>query len=416
MARFAARSTPVRPAGRAPSRTGQRAGLGPPQLARLTPLFAEWAALNNADAPPSGEDVYLCPRVILACIALSFETNMSVANAGVPLVETTRSGRVESVHLGAATIVDGHGAVRWSAGDPAVVTFPRSSLKPLQLLALVELGGVERFDLQPDELAVMAGSHGGESIHVERVQRILQKIDAPPEALACGTQKPMNSAAAAQLQSAGGAPSALHNNCSGKHAGMLALARLIGAPLEDYIDPAHPSQRAIREVLLDVVHMEAGDLGVGIDGCSAPAYALPLERMAFAFALLGCSDSAPSPHRAALTTIGNAMRTHPELVAASSGRIDTELMRLNRGLVAKSGAEGYFCVGSADGTGLALKLIDGDAAGRARNLAVAMAVRRAGWIGDADLSGPMEAFAPTIPIHNLAGRYTGEVRAAAVLA
>jgi L-asparaginase II len=340
---------------------------------------------------------------------------MGIAQAGVPLIETTRGDRVESVHLGAIAVVDARGTLRWSVGDARVVTFPRSSLKPLQLLALVERGGIERFGFDADELAVMAGSHGGELIHIERILRILTKIDAGPEALACGAQTPLNAAAGAELLASGIPPSALHNNCSGKHAGMLALARLLGVPLEDYIDPAHPAQVAIRECLVHVLGLEESSLGIGIDGCSAPAYAVPLDSMARAFALLGCAEAAPERHHDALRVIGDAMRAHPELVAATSGRIDTELMRLRRGLVAKSGAEGYFCVGHADGVGLALKLIDGDPSGRARNLATAMAVRRAGWITDADVSRALAAFGPAIPITNLAGRETGEIRPTAIL-
>ncbi|MBV9895979.1 MAG: asparaginase [Chloroflexi bacterium] len=341
---------------------------------------------------------------------------MTVADAGIPLVETTRGGRVESVHHGAVAVVDSTGHCLWSAGNPQVITFPRSSLKPLQALAFAQRGGVERFGFGSEELAVMAGSHGGEPMHIERVQGILARIGAPPEALMCGAQSPLNATAAADLQTSGTKPSALHNNCSGKHAGMLALCALLGAPFENYINPEHPAQQAIRRCVVDLLELTEDQLFVGIDGCSAPALALPLDRMAYAFALFGSPSAAPESHRAAIASISSAMQKHPELVAASSGRIDTELMRLDRGLVAKSGAEGYFCVGHQSGAGLALKLIDGDAAARARNLAVAMAVRRAGWIDDTDLAGPLSAFGPILPIHNLAGRRTGEVRPATALA
>ena len=341
---------------------------------------------------------------------------MDIAGAGVPLVEITRGGRVESIHLGVVGVVDARGNLKWSAGDAAVVTFPRSSLKPLQLLALVARRGIEQFGLTPDELAVMAGSHGGEPAHVERVLSILDKIDAPATALACGAQTPLDATAAANLARSGASPTALHNNCSGKHAGMLALARLLGAPLDHYIDPEHPVQVAIRECLLEVLGLSESQLGAGIDGCSAPAYAVPLHSMARAFALLGNSAEAPQGLRAGLETIGDAMRRFPELVGASRGRVDTELMRLGAGLVAKSGAEGYFCVGQAEGSGLALKILDGDAAGRARNLAIVMAVRRAQWIADDHLSGPLSAFAPRVAIRNLAGRHTGDVRPAGALA
>ena len=335
--------------------------------------------------------------------------------AGVPLVETTRGGCVESVHYGAIAVVDAQRGVKWSVGHASLMTFPRSSLKPLQLLALVAGGGIERFGLQPDELAVMAGSHGGEPMHVDRVLGILQKIDAPPSALACGVGTPLDSAAAAELMRAGSAATVLHNNCSGKHAGMLALARLLEAPLERYIDPAHPAQIAIRECLMDLLQVDAAELGVGIDGCSAPAYALPLRKMARGFAMLGDPPAASERWRAGLQAIGSAMRRHPELVGGSHGRVDTELMRLGRGLVAKSGAEGYFCVGRADGSGLALKILDGDPGARARGVATVMAVRRMDWIDDTDLAGRLSAFGPRQPIRNLAGRHTGEVRPAAAL-
>jgi L-asparaginase II len=343
------------------------------------------------------------------------ETRVGMWATGVPLVETTRGGRVESVHYGAVAVVDVQGEVKWSVGPASLVTFPRSSLKPLQLLALVARGGVERFGLQPDELAVMAGSHAGEPIHVDRVLRILQKIDAPASALACGVQTPLDSSAAAELTRAGGAPSVLHNNCSGKHAGMLALARLLGAPLENYIDRDHPAQVAIRECLTDLLQVDPAELAAGIDGCSAPAYALPLRNMARGFAMLGDPAGTPMPWRAGLHAISSAMRQHPELVAGTHGRVDTELMRLGRGLVAKSGAEGYFCVGRADGSGLALKVLDGDPAARARGVATVMAARRMDWIDDADLAGPLSAFGPRLPIRNLAGRHTGEVRPAPAL-
>jgi L-asparaginase II len=279
----------------------------------------------------------------------------------------------------------------------------------------VERGGVEHFGFTTDELAVMAGSHGGERIHLERVVRILGKIDAPADALMCGAQMPLDAGAAAELRASRQSPTVLHCNCSGKHAGMLALARLLGASLDDYINPDHPAQVAIRECLLDVLQLEPDTIGIGMDGCSAPAYAVPLSSMGRAFGLLGSVDLAPEPHRDALRRIGEAMRSYPELVGGTSGRVDTELMRLGRGLVAKSGAEGYFCVGHADGIGLALKIVDGDPTARARNLAIAMAVRSAGWIEDRELAGPLGEFGPVRPSHNLAGRHTGDVRPAAAL-
>src|SRR5262249_1763147 len=152
------------------------------------------------------------------------------------------------------------------------------------------------------------------------------------------------------------------------------------------------AQVAIRECLRDLLQVDPAELAVGMDGCSAPAYALPLRKMARGFAMLGDPAGAPEPWRAGLEAISTAMPRHPELVAGTRGRVDTELMRLARGLVAKSGAEGYFCVGRADGSGLALKILDGDPAARARGVATVMAARRMDWIDDADLAGPLSAF------------------------
>lgn len=328
--------------------------------------------------------------------------------AYVPLVEATRDGLVESLHLGALALADPSGELRWSLGDAHLRTFPRSALKPFQLLALVQRGGIERFGFTSAEVAIMAASHSGEPGHVATVESVLSKIDASAVDLRCGTHLPLAADAAATLARDGIQPSALHNNCSGKHAGMLALARLLDAPLEGYLDPSHPAQRAIRDCLVDVLTLDPSDLPVGLDGCSAPAYAVPLDRMARGFALLGAPERAPAGTAEGLRAIGDAMRAHPDLVGGSSGRVDTELMRLDRGLVAKGGAEGYFGVGHPDGLGLALKILDGDAAGRARSAAVVGAARRLGWVDPGDLA----EYGPGRPISNWAGHQTGQVRAA----
>ena len=301
-------------------------------------------------------------------------------------------------------------------GDPYVVTFPRSALKPLQLLALVELGGIERFSLESEDLAVMAGSHGGEQIHINQLFNILDRIGAPVEALTCGAQQPLDPTAADNLRSVGIPPTQLHNNCSGKHAGMLALAILLGVSIEGYAAPNHPAQRVIEECVADLLELDPQRLVVGVDGCGAPAFALPLNRMARGYSLLGNPSLAPERHRNALEAIAHAMRRHPELIAGTTGRIDSELMRLSPRLIAKSGAEGYFCVGEAGGTGLALKLIDGDASGRAINVAALMSVYHAGWISEKDLAGSLAVFGPRVPLLGVAGQRTGEVRPSELLA
>jgi L-asparaginase II len=327
----------------------------------------------------------------------------SRVSATVPLVETTRGGIVECIHHGALVVVDTAGAVRWSAGDTGLVSFPRSSLKPFQLLALVARDGVERFGLDSRDLAIASASHSGQDMHVEAVCRLLAKIDASPAALACGAHAPGDPASAARVSQ----PEAVHNNCSGKHAGMLALARLLNAPLEGYLERDHPAQVAIRATLCEVLQLE--DPPVGIDGCSAPAYAVPLAKLARGFALLGAPEG---KFQAGLSIISAAMRAHPALVAGTNHRVDTELMRTAAGaVVAKGGAEGYFGMGHTDGVGLAFKILDGDAAQRARSVSVVAAAQRLGWIQP----GELEDFGPTLPMRNWAGKLTGEVRPAPAL-
>jgi L-asparaginase II len=315
---------------------------------------------------------------------------------------------VESVHHGALVMVNTDGAVCWSIGDPELLSFPRSSLKPFQLLALVARGGVERFGLDQRDLAIASASHSGQEIHVDAVCRLLAKIGASPEALQCGAHAPVDAEATKRVP----APQAVHNNCSGKHAGMLTLARLLDAPLDGYLGLQHPAQRAIRETLIDVLELDADNLPVGIDGCSAPAYAVPLRKLARGFALLGKPTAAPARWQTGLTRIGAAMCSHPELVAATHGRVDTDLMRAAKGAVmAKGGAEGYFGMGHTTGLGVALKLLDGDAAQRARRVTVVAAAERLGWVPD----GALREHGPRVAIHNWAGKLTGEARPATVL-
>jgi L-asparaginase II len=328
------------------------------------------------------------------------------------LVETTRGGIVESMHHGALVAVDADGQVTWSIGDRRLVSFPRSSLKPFQLLAFVARRGVERFGITSRELAIASASHSGEEVHVEAVCSLLAKIGASRDALACGIHPPMDEASAGRLEQRGERPSAVHNNCSGKHAGMLALARLLDAPLENYIDPHHPAQVVIRETLVDVLRLDAADLPVGIDGCSAPAYAVPLQNLARGFALLGAPERAPHPWQDGLTRIGDAMRAHPELVGGTTERVDTDLMRATAGgLVAKGGAEGYFGMGHTSGLGVAFKILDGDGAHRARSAVAVAAAERMGWLA----AGRLADYGPQLSMTNWAGRSTGLVRATACL-
>ncbi|MCS6802837.1 MAG: asparaginase [Chloroflexota bacterium] len=323
------------------------------------------------------------------------------------LVEVTRGGIVESVHAGVVVVSRPEGTV-CSAGERRLVTFPRSSLKPFQALALVAAGGSERFGLTEEELAVICASHAGEERHLAAVAGILEKIGAPPEALGCGTARPNRLPGAPPSDQP---PRALAHTCSGKHAGMLALARLLGAPLDGYLHPQHPAQRAIRRALEEMFGADA-IRGVATDGCNAPAYALPVETVARAFGQLARPTG---PFAEALARIGAAMRCHPELVGGSRGFLDSALMAAVPGLVAKRGAEGFFALGLADGTGLALKVRDGDPAGRAVGPATMGALIALGVLDAGALPPSLAAFGPLHRLYDRDGAPVGAIQPARAL-
>ncbi|HSW09406.1 MAG TPA: asparaginase [Bacillota bacterium] len=275
------------------------------------------------------------------------------------VVEVIRGGARESRHRGEAVVVDASGKIRFRSGNPHRMVFARSAAKPLQAMTVVESGALRQFGFSPAELAVMCGSHGGEPRHCETVRGILDKIGLGVESLACGSHPPADAASALALVKAGRAPEPLHNNCSGKHAGMLAVCRRFGWPAEGYLAPDHPVQHLNLLNLASMIGVEPSDIHLGVDGCGAPAYASPLSALALAYARMAAPSDLPSAKAEAARAVADAMRSHPDLVAGT-GRLCTRLMSLGKGLIAKSGAEGVYCVGLIDpGWGLALKVEDG---------------------------------------------------------
>jgi len=330
----------------------------------------------------------------------SQEAKRDAATRGYfPLVVVRRGGVVESVHHGAVAVVDDGGRTILAHGDPDAVTFLRSAAKPVQVLPLLLSGAVERFGLTEPEIAVMIGSHGGEAFHVEAVQSILKKIGLGEEALQCGSHAPYHRPAARALREAGQKPSAIHNNCSGKHAGMLALSVMVGAPTETYLDPEHPVQVRILESLSALAGLPTSDILLAVDGCSAPTFALPLSAAATLYARLLSPERLPDTLAAAARRSVAAMRSRPDMVAGTD-RICTALMREgDGGLIAKIGAEGFYGLGYARdgrGYGIAIKVADGDG-DRARSAAVIEVLRQLRLISD----GKADA---------LFGRFVGEVR------
>lgn len=276
------------------------------------------------------------------------------------LAQVLRSEQVESAHYGWLAVVDASGRILAQLGDDTEI-YTRSSLKPIQALPLIASGGADRWKLTPDELAVTAASHAGSRMHRETVTRVLEKAGITPAQLACGTHMPYDEEAARELSRSGAAPTALHCNCSGKHAGMLAFARHMGWPTEGYHQLDHPVQVAVRQAVLDVTGVEANALGHGIDGCGLPVWRMPLSKLALGFARLGRPETLPPDWRDAARRIVEAMAAYPDRVSGA-GRFDTELIRATQGrLVGKGGGEAVHAgVVRKKGWGWALKIADGN--------------------------------------------------------
>ena len=327
------------------------------------------------------------------------------------LSEVTRGGVVESRHLGAVAVVDRHGRVLQAAGDPYTLTFTRSALKPLQALPFVAGGGIQRFGYSTAQTALMCASHSGEPRHVEAVSAMLSAAGRTPADLQCGTHAPGFYDARGELPPP--PPySPLQHNCSGKHAGMLAWCVQHGAATADYLAFDHPLQQSIRRAVASFTAVTEERLVAGIDGCSAPNYAVPLASLATAFARLASAE-VDADYGVAPRTLANAMIAHPEMVSGEH-RSDLALMQAGRGdWVTKIGAEGVQAIGiRSAGLGIAVKVADGQKRGLYPALVAVL-----GQLGLLD-SVARTALVPwaTRTIRNYRGIETGVVRPAVVLA
>ena len=273
------------------------------------------------------------------------------------VVEVLRSGRVESEHVVSVAVADAGGNLRAHAGDANRSAFARSALKAIQALPLVEDGVLARFGITEQELALCCASHSGELRHIELGRSLLRRIAAGEEALACGAHWPLSAEAAEQLRASGGGPGRIHNNCSGKHAGMLALARFHGWPLAGYQDAGHPVQERMLREVIRWTGLAEEDIELGVDGCGVVTFALPVFALARAFA--GVAAAARRGGSGAATVV-QAMVRHPWVVGGS-GRLCTTLMKAAGGrLFAKVGAEGVYAAGVPGAElGIALKVHDG---------------------------------------------------------
>jgi L-asparaginase II len=335
-----------------------------------------------------------------------------------PLVEVTRGSLPESRHRGHIAVVDSADEVRAFLGVPETVTYLRSSAKPFQALPLVASGAADRFALTPQEIAVACASHNGEALHTETVASILRKIGLEASALKCGVHEPFSKEVALELRERGEQPSVLQNNCSGKHAGMLALALHLGAPVETYDQPDHPVQLMIGRTVAQFSGVPIEDIAVGTDGCGAPVFGITVRAMALMYARLVM----PPPEfeektREACRRILEAMTGNPLMIGGGSAteqRLDTEMMRAGGGrLISKVGAEGVYTVGVLPserwprGLGLALKIEDGEDR-RARPTVVIESLRQLGVLEGEALSA-LKPYAK-FPVRNHRGEKVGEVR------
>ncbi len=313
-------------------------------------------------------------------------------------MEVWRGALIESVHRGRVAVCNLEGEVLEANGDPDAYVYVRSSAKPFQALPLVLSGTAGDFGLTEEELAVACASHNAEERHLAAVRSILEKAGLPEEALQNGAHPPMYETAAAKLVRNGEGPRSIHGNCSGKHAGMLAVCVHEGWDTESYRDPHHPLQQWILTLISEVCGVEREAIVLGGDGCGVPAFAMPLRSLATGFARISTGERLSPELANATLEIRDAVRNHPFMVAGS-GRYDTTVME-GTPLMAKSGAEGVFAAGSPEGWGVALKISDG--AGRAVSPAARAALARRGVdVGEAR----------AIPVRDLGGEQVGEIKA-----
>lgn len=335
-----------------------------------------------------------------------------------PVFEATRGPIVESIHYGAFAVVDSRGQLLASHGDAEMVTYLRSSSKPFQALPFIEKGGADHFGLDEREVAILCASHSGTDEHVAVVRGMQAKMSIPEGALQCGSHTPGDSETAYQLRSRGEQPLPVRHMCSGKHSGMLGMARMSNLPLETYLSMDHPVQQAILQSLGEMASISPAEIVIGTDGCSAPNFALPLKAAALAMARLCQPDGLAPARAAACCRLADAMRHEPGMIAGP-GKFDTLLMQAAPRVVAKGGAEGYQILGvmkdaiepGSPALGIAMKISDGDAGdSRARQLVSVEILRQLGALSTAEAAA-LSKFGPR-RIYNFARLDVGEYRAA----
>jgi len=331
----------------------------------------------------------------------------------LPVFQLTRGDVVESIHFGAIAVVDKFGKEIASFGNPMVETFLRSTAKPFQAMPFVEMGGPDALGFTDAEIALICASHSGTPDHVSTLLEIQRKAGISEGLLQCGIHPPLHKPTADALIAQGTKPIPNQHNCSGKHSGMLAFAKYQGWPLDNYLDKNHPVQKKIIQTFAEMTDLPISAIHLGVDGCSAPNFAVPLENTARAYARL-CDPTGMSPERAAACQkLTHAMTSHPEMVGGPE-RFDTMLMQVTAGrIVSKGGAEGYQGIGLMPGAlftnplgsgpspalGIAIKISDGDLRGKISAAVTMEVLRQINALSAAEMED-LSNFGPKFQVNN----------------
>ncbi|WP_373284352.1 asparaginase [Virgibacillus oceani] len=277
------------------------------------------------------------------------------------LVKVQRGKRVESCHQINAAVVNSEGDLLYQVGNIQEKVYARSSMKPFQAIPIVETGAVDYYHLSDADLSLCTASHNGESMHTNRVLSILEKIGLDDSYLGCGTHIPRWQDTYKSLILQGEEVTPLYNNCSGKHAGMLATAQFMGEATDNYYELDHPVQQRILKVISEMCSYPIDEIEMGIDGCGVPVHALPLDRIAYGYAKMANPKSLNEERRIAVERITKAMTAAPEMVGGTN-RFCTDFMLAGKGrFIGKAGAEGVYCIGDKEtGLGIAIKVADGN--------------------------------------------------------
>ena len=333
-----------------------------------------------------------------------------------PLIETTRGNTVESIHYGSIAIAFYGRKKVFSIGDSKHPFFLRSSAKPFQALAFIERGGGNQFNFSHQEIAILCASHSGTDLQVDVLSHLQKKIGITEDMLYCGLHPPFHEKTAQRMLKNNEPLHPNRHNCSGKHTGMLAFTKMIGAPFETYLEHTHPVQKHILDTFSEMCEVPVDSIHLGVDGCSAPVFAVPLANAAAAFVKLCQPDNLPLERANACRMITTAMAAHPDMVAGP-GRFDTTVINTAHGkIITKIGSEGYQGIGVMPGAckffkgsiGIISKIGDGDLALRAGSIVSLAILEKLGVLSDQELTKLRKFY--TRPIKNFRGTDIGEIR------